>query len=95
MNENLEAQVKPNIEGWLRKAVEGLDILLFKGDLELDKHPYQISWGRCKGSKVIECIQPSDNEEITLDDFFPTTVSAGIEIWKQLPRNNQRNITTY
>lgn len=74
MNENLEAQVKPNIEGWLRKAVEGLDIMLFKGDLELDKHPYQISWGRCKGSKVIECIQPSDNEEITLDDFFPTTL---------------------
>ena len=74
MNENLETQVKPNIEGWLRKAVEGLDIMLFKGDLELDKHPYQISWGRCKGSKVIECIQPSDNEEITLDDFFPTTL---------------------
>ena len=39
----METNKQTNIEEWLRKAVEGLDIMLFKGDLELDKHPYQIS----------------------------------------------------
>ena len=63
---------KVNIEAWLRKAIEGLDMMLFHGDLDLESHPYQISWGKYK--KVAEVIQPSDNEEITLADFFPTTI---------------------
>ena len=65
---------KVNAEEWIRKAVEGLDMLLFMGDLDLATHPFQVSWGRCRGSKVTECIQPSDNEDITLADFFPTTI---------------------
>lgn len=74
MEESTKKPEIPNIEGWIRKAVEALDMMLFKGDLELSTHPYQISWGRCKGSKITECIQPSDNEDITLEDFFPTTI---------------------
>ena len=63
---------KVNIEAWLRKAIEGLDMLLFNGDLDLESHPYQISWGKYRN--IAEVIQPSDNEEITLEDFFPTTI---------------------
>lgn len=68
----IKTNEKVNIEAWLRKAIEGLDILLFHGDLDLSSHPYQISWGKYR--KMVEVIQPSDNEELTLDEFFPTTI---------------------
>ena len=74
MTQEVKRLSKVNAEEWIRKAVEGLDMLLFHGDLNILDHPYQVSWGRCKGNKVTECIQPSDNEDITLADFFPTTI---------------------
>lgn len=69
-----------NAEEWLKKSVEILDKELFNGDLDLLNHPYQISWGRCKGSKNTETVQPSDNENITLQDFFPTTIAISYTV---------------
>lgn len=67
-------------EDWLRKVVEYLDSDLFNGDLDLLNHEFQIACGRCPGKKLTECIQPSDNENIGLDDFFPTTIHVNFTI---------------
>lgn len=67
-------------EEWLRNAVEYLDADLFNGDLDLLNHKFQIACGRCQGKKLTECIQPSDNEDIGLDDFFPTTIHVNFTI---------------
>lgn len=67
-------------EEWLRHAVERLDADVFNGDLELLEHDYQISYGRCPGKNMTEVIQPSDSEDIGLDDFFPTTISVNYTI---------------
>lgn len=73
---------KPNFntEQWLRTAVEQLDKYVFDGELDLARHPYQIYFGRVKGKKMGETVQPSDNEDITLDDFFPTTIGVNFEL---------------
>jgi hypothetical protein len=67
-------------EEWLRHAVEEIDIEVFGGDLDLLNHAFQINWGRVKGSKLTETIQPSDGEIIDLDDFFPTTICVSFTI---------------
>ena len=67
-------------EEWLRRAIEMIDADVFNGDLDLLNHPYQIIWGRCPGKKDSECIQPSEAENISLDDFFPTTISVNYTI---------------
>ena len=67
-------------EEWLRHAVEEIDSIVFGGDLDLLNHGFQIACGRCPGQKKTECIQPSDAEDITLDDFFPTTISVDFKI---------------
>lgn len=67
-------------EEWLIRAVEYLDADLFNGDLDLLNHKFQISCGRCPGKKMTECIQPSDNEDIRLEDFFPTTINVNFTI---------------
>lgn len=67
-------------EEWLRHAVEYLDSMLFNGDLDILNHKFQIACGRCPGKKLTECIQPSDNEDIGLDDFFPTTIHVNFTI---------------
>lgn len=63
-------------EEWIRHAVEQLNSVVFSGDLDLLNHPFQISWGRCQGKKLTECIQPYDGEDVKLEDFFPTTISV-------------------
>ena len=67
-------------EEWIRHAVEQLDSQLFGGDLDLLNHQFQISWGRCQGKKITECIQPYDGEDVKLDDFFPTTISVSFTV---------------
>lgn len=67
-------------EEWLRHAVEEIDAIIFGGDLDLLNHGFQIACGRCPGKRKTECIQPSDGEDITLDDFFPTTISVDFKI---------------
>lgn len=67
-------------EEWLRCAVEQLDKYVFDGALELGTHDYQIYYGRVRGTKGAETVQPSDNENITLDDFFPTTIGVDYQI---------------
>lgn len=67
-------------EEWLKHAVEEIDSTIFDGDLDLLNHDFQIACGRCPGKKKTECIQPSDNEDIGLDDFFPTTISVDFKI---------------
>lgn len=67
-------------EEWIRHAVEQLDSALFGGELDILNHPYQISWGKVKGKGVTESIQPSDSENISLDDLFPTTIVVSYEI---------------
>lgn len=69
-----------NREEWLKRAVELLDSMLFNGDLDTIHHKFQIACGRCQGKKLTECIQPSDNEDIGLDDFFPTTIHVNFTI---------------
>ena len=66
-------------EEWLRRAVEEIDTLVFTGDLDILNHPFQICWGRVKGKKDAETIQPSDSEQVTMDDFFPTTICVNFE----------------
>lgn len=67
-------------EEWLRRAVEMLDAELFEGDLDILNHPFQISCSRCQGNKKTECIQPYDGEDVSLDDFFPTTIGVNFTI---------------
>ncbi len=67
-------------EEWLRHAVEELNATVFNGDLDLLNHDFQIACGRVQGTKPTETIQPSDNEDITLDDFFPTTINVNFTI---------------
>jgi hypothetical protein len=61
-------------EEWLREAVTQIDNIIFSGELDSANHDYQIYFGRVKGKRGAETVQPSDNEDITLDDFFPTTI---------------------
>lgn len=63
-------------EEWLIHAVEKINDYVFSGALNLENHKYQIACGRCLGSKQTECIQPYDGEDVSLDDFFPTTISV-------------------
>ena len=67
-------------EEWIRHAVEQLNSMVFDGDLDLLNHPFQISWGRCQGKKLSECIQPYDGEDVKLNDFFPTTIAVSYTI---------------
>lgn len=63
-------------EKWLRAAIEILDTRLFNGDLNVMDRQYQVSVGRCPGQKASESVQPFDGENVTLDDFFPTTIQV-------------------
>lgn len=67
-------------EEWLRHAVEQINTDIFHGELDLLNHDYQIACGRCPGKKLTETIQPSDNEDIGIDDFFPTTIHVNFTI---------------
>lgn len=67
-------------EEWLRHAVELINDEVFNGDLDINNHDYQIACGRCPGKKLTEVIQPSDNEDIGLEDFFPTTIHVNFTI---------------
>lgn len=67
-------------EEWLRQAVEILDSRIFSGDLDTPNHAFQIACGKVGGKKHSETIQPSDQEDIGLDDFFPTTISIDYQL---------------
>lgn len=61
-------------EEWLYEAVMALDARVFEGDLDILNHVFQISWGKCKGKKITETIQPGDVEGLGINQFFPTTI---------------------
>ena len=61
-------------EEWLRCAIKHMDSIIFEGELHSDTHGYQIYFGRTRGKRGTETVQPSDVEDISLDDFFPTTI---------------------
>lgn len=61
-------------EQWLIEAVKTLDDMMFDGELHTNTHGFQIYFGRVKGKKGTETVQPSDAEAVTLEDFFPTTI---------------------
>lgn len=63
-------------EQWLTEAVKALDKHVFDGELHTDTHGFQIYFGRIKGKKGTETVQPSDAEAVTLEDFFPTTIGV-------------------
>ena len=63
-------------EQWLIEAVKVMDDLIFDGELHTDTHGFQIYFGRVKGKKGTETVQPSDAEAVTLEDFFPTTIGV-------------------
>ena len=62
-------------EQWLRYAVEKLDAEIFEGDLDTLNHEYQINCGIVPGKKLVSVIQPYEGEDVSLADFFPTTIS--------------------
>ena len=63
-------------EEWLKHAVEKIDSIIFKGDLDTLNHKFQINCGICPGKKLTNTIQPYEGEDVFLDDFFPTTISV-------------------
>lgn len=63
-------------EQWLRHAVEKLDAEIFEGDLDTINHSFQINCGIVPGKKLTCTIQPYDGEDVSLADFFPTTISV-------------------
>lgn len=63
-------------EQWLRYAIELIDTDIFRGDLDILNHQYQINCGICPGKKMTNTIQPYEGEDVRLDDFFPTTISV-------------------
>ena len=63
-------------EQWLTEAVKEMDDIIFGGELHTDAHGFQIYFGRVKGKKGTETVQPSDAEAVTLEDFFPTTIGV-------------------
>lgn len=69
-----------NREQWLTHAVEVINNHVFNGDLDILNHKFQICCGMCPGTKLSYTIQPSDNEDISLEDFFPTTISIDHKI---------------
>lgn len=79
-------------EQWLRHAVEKLDAEIFEGDLDTINHGFQINCGIVPGKKLACTIQPYDGEDVSLADFFPTTISVShsikdpIEMLEQLTR---------
>lgn len=67
-------------EEWLLLAVEKLNTEVFNNELDITNHAFQISCCKCAGKKHTEVFQPSDNEDIGLDDFFPTTIHIDFTI---------------
>lgn len=63
-------------EEWLIHAVYELDKRVFNGDLDLQGRQFQVGAGRCPGNKQSETVQPYDGEDVTLEDFFPTTMAV-------------------
>lgn len=63
-------------EQWLTEAVKIMDEIIFDGELHTDTHGFQIYFGRVKGKRGTETVQPSDAEAVTLEDFFPTTIGV-------------------
>lgn len=63
-------------EQWLTEAIKAIDKHVFDGELHTDTHGFQIYFGRIKGKKGTETVQPSDAEAVTLEDFFPTTIGV-------------------
>lgn len=63
-------------EQWLITAIKQLDDKVFEGELNTATHNFQIYFGRVKGKRGTECVQPSDTELVTMDDFFPTTIGV-------------------
>ncbi len=64
------------MEEWLCCAVKHLDAIVFEGALDSTNHGFQIYFGRTKGKRGCETVQPSDAEMVTLEDFFPTTIGV-------------------
>lgn len=73
-------------EEWLYHAVELLDTELFDGDLDTINHKFQINCGICPGKKLSNTIQPYDGENVSLSDFFPTTISIDHKIGDPIDR---------
>ena len=69
-------EVKMTREEWLIHAVYELDRQVFHGDLNLEGRQFQVGAGRCLGTKPCETVQPYDGEDVSLDDFFPTTMAV-------------------
>lgn len=67
-------------EEWLRHAVEEIDAVVFEGDLNLLNHDFQIACGRVQSTKLSESIQPYDGENVSIEDFFPTTININFTI---------------
>ena len=78
-------------EQWLRHAVEKLDTEIFDGDLDTINHKFQINCGIVPGKKLTTTIQPYDGENVSLADFFPTTISVSHSI--KDPKEMLENLT--
>lgn len=61
-------------EQWIRCAIKHIDRIIFEGELDTENHGHQVYFGRVRGKRGCETVQPSEAEDVTLDDFFPTTI---------------------
>ena len=67
-------------EEWLRHAVTMIDETIFKGELDSKNKEYQIACGWCHGKNAIgeTVFPPDDDENPTVDDFFPVTIHMNV-----------------
>lgn len=61
-------------EEWIRHAIEEIDKTVFDSNLNILDTQFQISWGKCKGTQVTDCIKPQITEDVNLEDLFPNTI---------------------
>lgn len=72
----MEDTKKITREEWLRRAVDMIDCDIFHGELKSGETDYQIACGWCKSKKAIgeTVFPPIDDEDPSMDDFFPVTI---------------------
>ena len=66
-------------EAWLTYAVHAIDKHLFNGDLSTKERGFQIATAKT-GTKGFDFILPYQGEDVSLDDFFPITITIDYKI---------------
>ena len=70
---------KATREAWMTYAVWALDKHVFNGDLEAKSKGFQISVAKT-GTRGFDFVLPYQGEDVSLDDFFPITITIDYKI---------------